>query len=50
MKHNPDGTINKNKARLVAKRYSQQPDVDFHEIFEPVARLDTIRALKSLAS
>ena len=40
----------KNKVRLVAKGYSQQPGVDFHETFALEARLDTMRALISLAA
>lgn len=43
------GTIQKHKARLVAKGYSQKPGVDCNETFAPVARLDTIRTLISLA-
>jgi hypothetical protein len=35
---------------LVAKGYSQQLGVDFHETFAPVARLETMRALISLES
>ncbi|KAB2599437.1 acyl-CoA-binding domain-containing protein 4 [Pyrus ussuriensis x Pyrus communis] len=44
-KLNLDGSIQKNKARLVANGYSQKPAVDFNETFAPVARLDTIITL-----
>lgn len=37
VKHNSNGTINKNKARLVVKGYAHQPVVDFGETFAPVA-------------
>ena len=47
-KLNPDGSINKYKARLVVKGYAQMFGVDFLETFAPVARLDTIRMLLSL--
>ncbi|KAJ8898746.1 hypothetical protein K2173_004973 [Erythroxylum novogranatense] len=50
LKLNPDGTINKYKARLVVKGYAQQFGVDFSETFAPVARLDTIRMLLSSAA
>ncbi|KAI5321923.1 hypothetical protein L3X38_030995 [Prunus dulcis] len=40
----------KNKARLVAKSYSQKPGIDFNETFRPVARLDTIKTLVALAA
>jgi uncharacterized pyridoxal phosphate-containing UPF0001 family protein len=50
VKYNVDGSIQRNKARLVAKRYSQQHGVDFHETFAPVTHLDTVRALISLAT
>ncbi|KAG8478195.1 hypothetical protein CXB51_027990 [Gossypium anomalum] len=47
-KTNSDGSLNKHKARLVVKGYSQQQGVDFFETFAPVARLDTIRLLFAL--
>ena len=50
IKRNSYGTINKFKARLVAKRYVQQHGIDFDEVFAPVARLETIRLLINLAA
>ncbi|XP_024200264.1 uncharacterized mitochondrial protein AtMg00820-like [Rosa chinensis] len=49
-KLNLDGSVQKNKVRLVAKGYSQQPGADFNETFAPVARLDTIRTLIALTA
>ncbi|CAN6694158.1 unnamed protein product [Malus baccata var. baccata] len=49
-KLNLDGYVQKNKARFVAKGYSQNPGIDFNETFAPVARLDTIRTLITLAA
>ncbi|CAA7013624.1 unnamed protein product [Microthlaspi erraticum] len=50
LKRNSDGSINKHKARLVAKRYVQRYGIDFEEVFAPVARIETIRLLISLAA
>ena len=44
----PDGTIEKYKAQLVAKGYTQKEDEDFFDMYSLVARLTTIRALLSL--
>ncbi|KAG8496206.1 hypothetical protein CXB51_009465 [Gossypium anomalum] len=44
-KHNIDGTLNKLKARLIVKGFTQKYEIDYFETFAPVARLDTIRLL-----
>ena len=44
------GQFQKHKARLVAKGYAQQLGVDFHETFEPVVRMKTIRTVLALAA
>ncbi|KAM2263641.1 hypothetical protein ACFXTI_039901 [Malus domestica] len=49
-KLNLDGSVQKNKAKLVAKGYSQKPGIDFNETFAPVARLDTVRTLVALTA
>lgn len=45
IKRNQDGSINKYKARLVARGDQQKEGIDFDEVFAPVARLETIRTL-----
>jgi hypothetical protein len=40
----------KHKARLVVKEYAQRKGIDSHEVFAPVARLDTVRLLVALAA
>jgi len=47
--HDVDGMVQRNKAMLVAKGYSQQQGVNYNDTFSLVARLDTIRTLITLA-
>ncbi|KRX44857.1 Retrovirus-related Pol polyprotein from transposon TNT 1-94, partial [Trichinella sp. T9] len=50
IKTKADGSVARYKARLVAKGYMQRPGIDYDEILSPVARLDTVRALLSIAT
>jgi len=49
-KLNEHGVVDRYKARLVVKGYSQQYGVDYTEVFAPVARMETIRLVVALAA
>nr|GEY19832.1 putative ribonuclease H-like domain-containing protein [Tanacetum cinerariifolium] len=40
----------RNKARLVAQRYTQEKGIDYEEVFAPVARIEAIRLFLAYAS
>jgi hypothetical protein len=49
-KKNAKGEIERYKARLVVKGYSQRPGIDYGEVFAPITLLETIRMVISLAA
>ena len=50
VKYNPDGTIDKYKARLVVRGNSQRAGLDYGEVFSPVAHNTIARMLLSIAT
>ena len=50
MKLDKNGNVDKYKARLVVKEYTQQHGVDYTEVFASVARMDTVRLIIALAA
>ena len=45
-----DGTVTRNKARLVTQGYRQEEGIDYDETFAPVARLKAIRLFLAYAA
>ena len=50
VKLNPYGSINRYKARLVVKGYTQKYGTDCEDTFAPIAKMNTIQVFISLAA
>jgi hypothetical protein len=50
IKHKADGSIDRYKARLVVRGFSQVAGVDYNETFAPVIRFESIRVLLAIVT
>jgi hypothetical protein len=50
IKHVVDGSVEKYKARFVARGFSQKEGIDYEEMFSLVARYTSIRTIIALAA
>ncbi|XP_048232868.1 uncharacterized protein LOC125370622 [Ricinus communis] len=49
LKSRSDGIVERYKTRLVAKDYTQTCEIDYQETFSPVAKMNIVRVIPSLA-
>ncbi len=50
IKRGPDGTVQKYKAQLVARGFTQIEGIDYDETFTPVAKLTSLRTILALSN
>ena len=49
LKFNPNGNVERYKAKLVAKGFHHTPGIDFKETFSPMVKAATIRVVLTVA-
>lgn len=50
LKHKANGEVDKHKARLVARGFTQKKGFDYEETYSPTAKLTTFRTLMAIAN
>ena len=50
VKQAADGSVEKHKARFVARGFSQVEGIDYDETFAPIARYSSIRSMLALSA
>ena len=50
IKYKSDGTLDKYKARLVVKGFSQHQGIDYEKTFAPTAKMSTIKLVLAMAT
>jgi len=50
IKHKVDGSVERYKARLVTKGFTQTYGMDYEETFAPIAKMNSIRVLLSIVA
>ena len=50
IKPRSDGSIERYKARLVAKNFTKDYEIDYEETFAPVARISSVRTLLAIVA
>lgn len=48
VKFHSDGTLERNKAKVVAKEYAQTYEIDYYETFAHMVKMNTVRVILSI--
>lgn len=49
IKYQANGEVERFKAKIVAQDYNQKEDLDYHDTFSPIVKMETMRSVITLA-